>query len=317
MFPNQSPYSYSFNNPLTFKDPSGLAPEKEKGGRNQIQSYKTEEEIMQEALAELNCQQLLNEWAHVLAKYKPGEPSEFGVQPKGTASSGKARLGIPTYTKINEGTDETKGGYTDYEVTIWTSFGPMTTPTRIWNSGIAEGRTVDDVINSHVNSIYDVQQADPGYFDDLYGGNTKVEIDAFDNIEANGKRGNLGKFNASTNTITLAGDMLTGDNSAGIYDSRESFSLVPSTFPKYQPYSIIAHEFAHAKFLDCVGADSYAFYHYYKDGAILEHYAVTMENRIRSFYGAPVKYNSYDSYYLFKYIFYPTWRNYFKNYLRD
>ncbi|OGU58587.1 MAG: hypothetical protein A2X64_05020 [Ignavibacteria bacterium GWF2_33_9] len=31
-FPNQSPYSYSFNNPLTFRDPSGLAPEKEKGG---------------------------------------------------------------------------------------------------------------------------------------------------------------------------------------------------------------------------------------------------------------------------------------------
>lgn len=37
MFPNQSPYSYSFNNPLSFKDPSGLAPEKEKGNRNQIQ----------------------------------------------------------------------------------------------------------------------------------------------------------------------------------------------------------------------------------------------------------------------------------------
>ncbi|OGU58583.1 MAG: hypothetical protein A2X64_05000 [Ignavibacteria bacterium GWF2_33_9] len=31
-FPNQSPYSYSFNNPLSFRDPSGLAPEKEKGG---------------------------------------------------------------------------------------------------------------------------------------------------------------------------------------------------------------------------------------------------------------------------------------------
>ena len=32
-FPNQSPYSYSFNNPISYKDPSGLAPEKEKGGR--------------------------------------------------------------------------------------------------------------------------------------------------------------------------------------------------------------------------------------------------------------------------------------------
>jgi RHS repeat-associated protein len=30
MFPNQSSYSYSFNNPLSYRDPSGLAPEKEK-----------------------------------------------------------------------------------------------------------------------------------------------------------------------------------------------------------------------------------------------------------------------------------------------
>jgi len=39
-FPNQSPYSYSFNNPLSYRDPSGLAPEKEKGGKNQIQMKK-------------------------------------------------------------------------------------------------------------------------------------------------------------------------------------------------------------------------------------------------------------------------------------
>lgn len=36
MFPNQSPYSYALNNPLSFKDPSGLAPEKEKGGGMRI-----------------------------------------------------------------------------------------------------------------------------------------------------------------------------------------------------------------------------------------------------------------------------------------
>ena len=35
-FPNQSPYSYALNNPLSFRDPSGLAPEKEKGGGMRI-----------------------------------------------------------------------------------------------------------------------------------------------------------------------------------------------------------------------------------------------------------------------------------------
>ena len=35
-FPNQSPYSYALNNSLSFRDPSGLAPEKEKGGRMRI-----------------------------------------------------------------------------------------------------------------------------------------------------------------------------------------------------------------------------------------------------------------------------------------
>jgi len=29
-FPAQSPYSYAYNSPLTWRDPSGLAPEKEK-----------------------------------------------------------------------------------------------------------------------------------------------------------------------------------------------------------------------------------------------------------------------------------------------
>jgi RHS repeat-associated protein len=33
MFVNQSPYSYALNNPISYKDPSGLAPEKEKGGK--------------------------------------------------------------------------------------------------------------------------------------------------------------------------------------------------------------------------------------------------------------------------------------------
>ncbi len=39
VFPSHSPYSYSFNNPISYSDPSGLAPEKEKGGGNKIQGF--------------------------------------------------------------------------------------------------------------------------------------------------------------------------------------------------------------------------------------------------------------------------------------
>jgi hypothetical protein len=35
-FASQSAYSYSFNNPISYSDPTGLAPEKEKGGGNRL-----------------------------------------------------------------------------------------------------------------------------------------------------------------------------------------------------------------------------------------------------------------------------------------
>jgi len=68
-FPNQSPYSYSFNNPLSYRDPSGLAPEKEKGGGMRIQSDKTPEEIMQEAMNQQYIEALTNEWSALTAAF--------------------------------------------------------------------------------------------------------------------------------------------------------------------------------------------------------------------------------------------------------
>jgi RHS repeat-associated protein len=39
-FAIKSAYSYSFNNPISYSDPTGLAPEKEKGSGNRLMGIK-------------------------------------------------------------------------------------------------------------------------------------------------------------------------------------------------------------------------------------------------------------------------------------
>lgn len=76
---------------------------------------------------------------------------------------------------------------------------------------------------------------------------------------------------------------------------------------------LIAHEFGNTKHFYLIGIELCTFYHNYQDGDMLEHSAVSIENRIRSYYGDPLKYNSYESDKWFKSLFYPTWKNYFNN----
>ena len=45
LFPGQSPYHYAYNSPIMWKDPSGLSPEKEKGGKDEVLEYTSEIKI--------------------------------------------------------------------------------------------------------------------------------------------------------------------------------------------------------------------------------------------------------------------------------
>jgi len=42
IYRDKSAYSYSFNNPISYKDPTGFAPEKEKGGGNRLMAVEDE-----------------------------------------------------------------------------------------------------------------------------------------------------------------------------------------------------------------------------------------------------------------------------------
>ncbi len=306
MKPSHSPYSYSFNNPISYTDPSGLAPEKEKGGGNKIQIHMFQLEKCYKEWS-IHCYQTnmsCNRTIYMIDGMTVDKElfmsiplfafsddnilGGYGINTNG----GGGRLGQSSYWYVGTGKFELKGEYTDYIISIWTNLGLIKMPTRLWKSGIAPGRTADDVMGALVNGINDVQQADPGYFDGLYGGNTTIEIDAFDNIYANGDKA-VSKhfFDGKNSIITLAGDVLTGDRTDAytLIDQKSTIFLKnPEQYlVNHQPYSIIAHEFAHAIQAQC---DPYSFLFQY-NSAIREDFEISMTNRIRTYFGDPLQYN--------------------------
>ncbi len=59
-FPDKTPYHYCNNNPISFKDPSGLSPEGEKGKEDEVQV------VMVNPMAEANTMlnMIQSQWQH-------------------------------------------------------------------------------------------------------------------------------------------------------------------------------------------------------------------------------------------------------------
>ena len=295
-----------------FKDPTGLAPEKKRGGGNKLQGVF----VWTESEEYYAIEKFTQEWNSIKDyNYNWGDDphNKFGE----VANGGGGRLGPVSYWYVADEVDE-NGNYRQYDVSVWTNTGVEKIPTKVYNSGVPEGKTSEDVMNSLVGSINDIQQADPSFFDDTYNMSLSINIMGFNKmsyIDKDGivKYGNMGKFTPSFNQcggiITLAGDVLTGDKII-TYPERESYYRDPSPTYQYQPYSIIAHEFGHAKHYSLLGGyDGY----YNTPWYIREHYAYSTVNRIREFYGQPREWSEYEGSQFWRSIFYPnTWGKYYE-----
>ena len=311
-FPAQTPYHYAYNSPLTYRDPSGLAPEKEKEGE-ELQNLEIDWEYVQGIYNSIIYENIRLSTMHLSDAFRNRLLPAF-------CSGGGSRTAA-TYTfngvsfRFNKPGGVIVGIDYNYTTHIPTSSGTLNVPTTIQDNAISDGESHDFVMHAFISGINDVLRADANFFNHLYGRDISVVIKHSSLIKYKGGPA-LGLHTTKPNgsEITLAGDILTGQYEPQYRDGPNALvRLSRDSYHIWQKFAYITHEFAHAVHWAIAGNDfnTYSF-------DLKEHYAVNAENRIRSYYDKPLRYNEYEfSMGFCNRIFSPSntwnmWKNYYK-----
>jgi hypothetical protein len=271
---SQSNYHYAYNSPLTYRDPTGLAPEKEKEGEELMGIEHNWDELYPYYLAMWEENERRSMF-HLTEDFNRRLTPAFGEGGGRTGASYTFNGSTTTTTTNSDGTTSTSTTY-NYTTHIPTSFGTKNVPT-----------TVDDkcgdpnaVMDAFVGGINDILAADPTYFDGLLGSDVSVNIMNSNEITFQGQGGYAGLHSGVKGTnksvITLAGDVLTGHTAYPKYPNKDG------GFSPHEPYMIIAHEFAHANHFALTGDNFFSY-----NWQLQELFAITNTNRIQSFYNDP------------------------------
>ena len=300
-FPAQTPYHYAYNSPLTYRDPTGLAPEKEKEG----------EEL----------QNLEIDWNRIYAIWDLIHYENDRRSNQGMTNADGSPMGRTGAFYIPNGMN---GSTYEFISFVPTSFGYMGISVSIEPSGIAANQTAASVMNAFIGGINDILFADPTFFDNLYGRDISIVIKGFDQISYTDKDGNkqsgaLGSHRAIPNgsVVTLAGDVLTGNRKLPYSDYYRNERNKSQSWKDFQNYSIIAHEFGHAlhwQKIESLGLGLSDFHSIPFD--IRENYATYVENSFRTYFIQMNRYNYSYSLNCWNWIFdhgtWNSWNNYYK-----
>jgi RHS repeat-associated protein len=327
VMPRHTPYHYSFNSPLVWKDPSGLIPENEKDRDRLMTVYlldvgeSAENYIVGVNEIDFDGSIVRATAALLFTKYLEtiSSPGKYNNPIEGDRTGDKGSGDNATYKFVRiEDVFDDAGNHIGtnyiYELTIPTSSGGnLNIPVSVAESSLGNGQSPTDVMDAFVGGINDILSADPTYFDNLFGRDISIVILHSSNVLIDGKKvvaKESWKLDANGNVIgsvlTFAGDILTGRKSEPYSDN---FFGNKSGIYNWQNYAMIGHEFAHAIQRTLAGDD----WKLYSDN-IKEDYATNAENRLRSFYGHPLRYNKHEpNWKWFNKTFYPnTWGKYLK-----
>jgi len=323
-FKRWSPYAYSYNSPLTFRDPTGLAPEKEKY-KDEIQSILWQPiesiEINLAVMAE-NCiaSRTLDgilgggaDWSVGSFTDSWGGWTHGGLGIMGGISmllngafSGLLAFADPEssrgeYTSSN---GSTRTG-TLWTVYTRTSYGLFANHQVTISDGASDKYKLKEIMGKYLEGVIKILVAVPSFFDFTLWHPTSVVIELFGEIKYKSKDGietavvGLHKPRTNSSTIYFAAEAIMGDMKIPYYDGM-------GRRYEYAFYEIMAHEFAHAMHFAfaIIAGEDFGSYTY----AMKEHFAISMENQVRNSYNTPFNYNPKPFFWRFD----SKWRQYNK-----